>query len=242
MELSVINDRDPLNSAQTAQYILNLQSINHIHIDQVGGKNASLGEMLQNLTQVGIKVPGGFATTVTAYREFLIYNCLDEKIAEKLAVLNCNDVKALDATSKQIRRWINGGEFFPELKSEITKAYAELANQTVAVRSSATAEDLPDASFAGQQESFLNVKGINHVLNSIRMVYASLFTSRAISYRSRHSFSFDRLGISAGIQPMVRSDKGSSGVIFTLDTESGFDQVILITSAYGLGEAIVQGL
>lgn len=223
------------------QYILNLQDINSSHLDSVGGKNASLGEMLQNLTRAGIKVPTGFATTVSAYRAFLAYNSLDEKIAQKLATLNTDDVKALDQASQQIRRWITAGEFPPELKRQIAAAYGSFKNKTVAVRSSATAEDLPNASFAGQQESFLNVKGVNQVLKSIRMVYASLYTSRAISYRQRHGFSFDQVGISAGVQPMVRSDKGASGVIFTLDTESGFDQVILITAAYGLGEAIVQG-
>ena len=223
------------------QLVLNLHDINSSHIDSVGGKNASLGEMLQNMTRVGIKVPPGFATTVTAYREFLAYNSLDEKISQKLATLNIEDVKALDQASAQIRRWITTGDFFPALKREIAKTYSAFTNKTVAVRSSATAEDLPNASFAGQQESFLNVKGLNQVLKSIRLVYASLFTSRAISYRQRHGFSFQQVGISAGVQPMVRSDKGASGVIFTLDTESGFDQVILITASYGLGEAIVQG-
>lgn len=225
----------------SSDYILNLASVNSSHLATVGGKNASIGEMLQNLTQAGIKVPGGFVLTVAAYRDFLIHNCIDEKITQKLSLLNINDVKALDQASKQIRRWIVEGEFFPELKRQITAAYQALPNKTVAVRSSATAEDLPDASFAGQQETFLNIKSLNHVMKAIKMVFASLFTSRAISYRARHGYQFQQVGISAGIQPMVRSDKGSSGVIFTLDTESGFDQVILITSAYGLGEAIVQG-
>lgn len=234
------------DSAATAKqnsspYILNLQNINSSFLDKVGGKNASLGEMLQNLTKADIKVPGGFATTVEAYREFLAYNSLDEKISHKLESLNINDIKALDQASQQIRRWITAGEFFPELKRAISSAYAGFSNKTVAVRSSATAEDLPNASFAGQQETFLNVKGVAQVLKAIRLVYASLFTSRAISYRQRHGFSFIQIGISAGIQPMVRSDKGASGVIFTLDTESGFDQVVLITSSYGLGEAVVQG-
>ncbi len=232
---------DSMQPSGNTSYILNLQDINASQTEIVGGKNASLGEMLQHMTKVGIKVPGGFATTVDAYRDFLAYNCLDEQISEKLDALNINDVKALDKASLTIRRWINAGDFLPELKRQISRAYAELPNKTVAVRSSATAEDLPDASFAGQQETFLNVKGVNHVLNAIRMVYASLFTSRAISYRYRHGFPFGQVGISAGIQPMVRSDKGSSGVIFTLDTESGFDQVVLVTSAYGLGEAVVQG-
>jgi len=223
------------------QYVINLQDINSSSIEIVGGKNASIGEMLQNLTQAGIKVPYGFATTVAAYRYFLEYNSLVEKISQKLSSLNINDIKALDQASQQIRRWINSGEFPADLKREITRAYSSLDNKNVAVRSSATAEDLPNASFAGQQESFLNVKGINQVLKSIRMVYASLFTSRAISYRQRYGFSFQQIGISAGIQTMVRSDKGASGVIFTLDTESGFDEVIIITGSYGLGEAIVQG-
>ena len=190
---------------------------------------------------MGLKFRQGLLTTVAAYRDFLTYNSLDEKISQKLATLNIEDVKALDQASQQIRRWINAGDFFPDLKRQITTAYAAFTNKTVAVRSSATAEDLPHASFAGQQESFLNVKGTQQVLNAIRMVYASLFTSRAISYRHRHGYSFKQVGISAGIQPMVRSDKGASGVIFTLDTESGFDQVVLVTASYGLGEAIVQG-
>ncbi len=222
-------------------YILDLSSVNSSHLATVGGKNASIGEMLQNLTQAGIKVPGGFVLTVAAYHEFLAYNCIEENIKNKLAELNISDVKALDKASQQIRRFILAGEFSPDLKRQIAKAYSALTNKTVAVRSSATAEDLPDASFAGQQETFLNIKGINHVLKAIKMVFASLFTSRAISYRARHGYPFEQVGISAGIQPMVRSDKGSSGVIFTLDTETGFDQVILITSAYGLGEAVVQG-
>lgn len=225
----------------TNEYILDLASVNSSHLATVGGKNASIGEMLQHLTQAGIKVPGGFVLTVAAYREFLLHNCIEENITKKLAGLNINEVKALDKASQQIRRMILTGEFPPELKRQITRAYSGLPNKTVAVRSSATAEDLPDASFAGQQETFLNIKGLNHVLKAIKMVFASLFTSRAISYRSRHGYHFEQVGISAGIQPMVRSDKASSGVIFTLDTETGFDQVILITSAYGLGEAVVQG-
>ena len=235
------NENDQQLQATPSLYIVDLKDVNSAHLSQVGGKNASLGEMIQNLTDAGIQVPGGFATTVHAYREFLAYNCLDERISEKLEALNINDVKALDLASKQIRRWMMAGEIFPELKKEISRAYARLKNKTVAVRSSATAEDLPDASFAGQQESFLNVKGVTHVMNAVRMVFASLFTSRAISYRYRHGYSFGQVGISAGIQQMVRSDKASSGVIFTLDTESGFDQVVLMTSSYGLGEAIVQG-
>lgn len=222
-------------------YVVKLETISGKNIADVGGKNASLGEMLQNLSKSDIKVPGGFATTVAAYREFLAYNSLDDKISQKLAMLNINDVKALDHTSAQIRRWINAGEFSPELKKDILSAYSELKNKTVAVRSSATAEDLPDASFAGQQETFLNVKGKPQLLKAICMVYASLFTSRAISYRQRYGFTFQQVGISAGIQPMVRSDKAASGVIFTLDTESGFEKAILITAAYGLGEGIVQG-
>lgn len=234
-------DRAHVTDLENIQYVLNLETINSSDIAKVGGKNASLGELLQNLTRAGLKVPGGFATSVTAYRAFLVYNKLDEKIANRLSGLKVDNVKELDKASKEIRRWITNAEFFPELKNAIRDAYAALDNKTVAVRSSATAEDLPNASFAGQQETFLHIKGIKNVLSAIKMVFASLFTSRAISYRDHHGFDFKKIGISAGIQPMVRSDKGSSGVMFTLDTESGFDKVVLITAAYGLGEAVVQG-
>lgn len=234
-------DRAHVTDLKNIQYILNLETINASDVARVGGKNASLGELIQNLSRAGLKVPGGFATSVAAYRAFLVYNKLDEKITKRLSGLDVDNVKELDKASKEIRRWIGNAEFFPELKNAIAEAYAALDNKTVAVRSSATAEDLPTASFAGQQETFLHIKGIQNVLSAIKLVFASLFTSRAISYREHHGFDFKKIGISAGIQPMVRSDKGASGVMFTLDTESGFDKVILITAAYGLGEAVVQG-
>lgn len=235
-QTSTVNDQNHHDC-----YVLNLNQVNANQVELVGGKNASLGEMIQHLSKAGIKVPGGFVTTVAMYQDFLAHNSLTDKIKQKLAALNIEDVKALDTASQQIRRSILQGEFTKAMKQEITDAYNALGKKSVAVRSSATAEDLANASFAGQQETFLNVKGIKHVLQAIKMVFASLFTSRAISYRARQGFPFEKVGISVGIQPMVRSDEGASGVIFTLDTESGFDQVILITAAYGLGEGVVQG-
>lgn len=223
------------------KYILPLKEVNSSHLESVGGKNASIGEMLQHLTGKGLKVPDGFATTVSAYRTFLRENQLDKKITQALAAVNIQNLNALTKTSKLIRQWIMKAHFSPEFEKEIAKHYAKLPNRSVAVRSSATCEDLPTASFAGQQETFLNVKGLNHVLKAIKLVFASLFTPRSIAYRKHQHCDDRKLGISVGIQPMVRSDKGASGVIFTLDTESGFDQVILITAGFGLGEALVQG-
>lgn len=223
------------------KYIIDLKDVNLTSIAMVGGKNASTGEMIQKLSQQGIKVPGGFAVTVEAYKKFLAQNDLDKKINHALSTLNVNNVASLNKRSAEIRRWIMATPFFPELIAEITQAYGALKNPTVAVRSSATAEDLPSASFAGQQETYLNIKGLKSLLQAIKLVFASLFTSRAISYRHHHNFDFEKIALSVGIQPMIRSDKGSSGVIFTLDTESGFDKVILITASYGLGEAIAQG-
>ncbi|MHB1947469.1 MAG: phosphoenolpyruvate synthase [Gammaproteobacteria bacterium] len=222
-------------------YIVNLNSVNSSHLHLVGGKNASIGEMIQHLSSMGIKVPGGFATTTAIYKEFLSQNGLDKKIAKVLATLNITNLPALEKTAKQIRSWIMATPFSKAFEDEITKAYTQLKNGAVAVRSSATTEDLATASFAGQQETFLNVKGIKNVLHAIKKVFASLFTGRAIAYRSHQGFHTEQVAISVGIQPMVRSDKGASGVVFTLDTESGFDKVILITASYGLGEAIVQG-
>ena len=222
-------------------YLINLNSINSSHISLVGGKNASIGEMLQKLTSAGIKVPGGFATTTDFYKLFIAQHDLDKKIAKALASLKVNHTPSLEKTAKQIRSWIMATSFPKEFEKEVAAAYTKLKNVAVAVRSSATAEDLEGASFAGQQETFLNVKGLKHVLHAIKMVFASLFTSRSIAYRHHQGFDVHDIAISAGIQPMIRSDKGVSGVIFTLDTESGFDQVILITAAYGLGEGIVQG-
>lgn len=222
-------------------YVVALHSVNTSDVELVGGKNASIGEMIQNLSSQGILVPDGFATTTLFYKEFLATNGLDKKIEKTLKSLKVNRVKDLEKISKQIRTWITAIPFTKEFKKEIEIEYKKLKNKTVAVRSSATAEDLANASFAGQQETFLNVKGIDSVLIAIKSVFASLFTSRAIAYRVHQGFEFNQIAISAGIQPMVRSDKGASGVIFTLDTESGFDQVVLITGSYGLGESIVQG-
>ncbi len=223
------------------RYLVNLASVNSSDTEIVGGKNAALGEMIQHLKSKGIKVPAGFATTTDLYKKFLNQNGLDKKISSALSSLNVNNVKTLEKTAAQIRNWIIATPFPKEFAEEVAKAYADLKNVAVAVRSSATTEDLATASFAGQQETFLNVKGLKNVLKSIKMVFASLFTSRAIAYRHDQGFDLHQIAISAGIQPMIRSDKGASGVLFTIDTESGFDQVILITASYGLGEAIVQG-
>ena len=213
---------------------------------QVGGKNSSLGEMTGALSAAGIRVPGGFATTADAFREFISANKLDERIAEKLKTLDSNDVAALAACGQQIRSWIAEAPFPPALEKEIRSFYQQLEDQTsgetsFAVRSSATAEDLPEASFAGQQETYLNIRGADNVLHAIRHVFASLYNDRAISYRVHQGFAHADVALSAAVQQMVRSDLGSSGVLFTLDTESGFRDVVFITSAYGLGEMVVQG-
>ncbi len=215
-------------------------------VETVGGKNASLGEMISNLAASGVKVPNGFATTADAYREFLKHEGLDARISSQLKALNVDDVQALAATGKSIREAVAKAPFPALLEKEIRAAYDELVKESgteisVAVRSSATAEDLPDASFAGQQETFLNVSGIDNVLHAIKEVFASLFNDRAISYRVHHGFAHDQVALSAGVQRMVRSDKGASGVMFTMDTESGFRDAIFITASYGLGEAVVQG-
>ena len=214
-------------------------------INKVGGKNASLGEMISHLSGLGIKVPDGFATTADAFRLFLAQQKLDEKIRARLETLNTNDVVALAAAGAEIRQWIIDTPFPDSLLSEISNAWQDLQadnqNLTVAVRSSATAEDLPDASFAGQQETFLNVSGLDNVLTAIKHVFASLYNDRAISYRTHQKFDHNKVALSAGIQRMVRSDLGTSGVMFTLDTESGFRDAVFITGAYGLGDTMVQG-
>ncbi|EHV9683820.1 phosphoenolpyruvate synthase [Vibrio parahaemolyticus] len=214
-------------------------------VDKVGGKNASLGEMVSNLANVGVSVPNGFATTSYAFNQFLDHEGLDERIHQLLDELDVDDVEALRKTGATIRQWVLQAPFPTDLEQEIRNNYEELiegnTELSVAVRSSATAEDLPDASFAGQQETFLNVKGIDAVLEATKHVYASLFNDRAISYRVHQGFDHRGISLSAGIQRMVRSDKASSGVMFTLDTESGFDQVVFITSSWGLGEMVVQG-
>ncbi len=215
-------------------------------LDAVGGKNASLGEMISNLASAGISVPGGFATTAAAFRDHLAVSGLADRIAERLAVLDIDDVIALAAAGAEIRGWIEATPLPEALTAEIRDAYAQLAtggdpNPAVAVRSSATAEDLPDASFAGQQETFLNVSGIDAVLDATRRVFASLYNDRAIAYRVHKGFTHDNVALSAGVQRMARSDVGSAGVAFSIDTESGFDDAVFVTSSYGLGELLVQG-
>ena len=215
-------------------------------IDQVGGKNASLGEMVSHLSALGVAVPDGFATTADAYREFLSGTGLAERIDQRLAGLDTEDTLALAEAGREIRELVVAQPFPPALEEGIRAAYETLAagsgeEASFAVRSSATAEDLPDASFAGQQETFLNVRGIDAVLLAIREVFASLYNDRAITYRVHHDFAHAEVALSAGVQKMVRSDIGAAGVMFTVDTESGFDGAVFITSAYGLGEGVVQG-
>ncbi len=214
-------------------------------VDRVGGKNASLGEMISGLFNKGVQVPDGFATTADAYREFIAHHGLDARINAALNGLDVNDIKALTTTGAEIRQWILDTPFPDALDKALDQAFKELqqGNQelSVAVRSSATAEDLPDASFAGQQETFLNIKGIDNVRIAMKEVFASLFNDRAISYRVHKGFDHSGVALSAGIQRMVRSETGSAGVMFTLDTESGFDGVVFITGSYGLGETVVQG-
>jgi len=225
-------------------YVIPFQSLGMADIGDVGGKNASLGEMIGGLSSSGVSVPGGFATTADAYRDFLHVNGLDARIQQALAALDVNDVAALARTGAEIRRWISAARLQPRLEEEIRKHYEGLAagaDTSFAVRSSATAEDLPDASFAGQQETFLNIHGIDNILHAVREVFASLYNDRAISYRVHTGYTDSHVALSAGIQRMVRSDLGSSGVMFTIDTESGFRDVVFITSSYGLGEMVVQG-
>ena len=230
-----------------SDYILWLHEVEMSDVDRVGGKNASLGEMLRNLTADGsVKVPGGFATTAQAYRDFLAYEGLAERINKTLNELDVDDVAKLVATGKQIRQWVLDTQFPPALDSAIEAAYTTLEKEygsevTWAVRSSATAEDLPDASFAGQQETVLNVTGLAEIKKRIHEVFASLFNDRAISYRVHQGFDHAQVALSAGVQKMIRSDIGASGVMFTLDTESGFRDAVFITASYGLGEMVVQG-
>ena len=225
--------------------VLDLAEVRMSDVAAVGGKSASLGEMISQLGGAGVRVPGGFATSAHAYRTFLSQDGLDRRISQRLASLDADDVKALAAAGEEIRGWILAQPFPAAIEQEIAARYKALAagsdGATFAVRSSATAEDLPDASFAGQQESFLNVHGLDHVLEAVKHVYASLYNDRAISYRVHKGYAHDDVALSAAVQRMVRSDLAASGVMFTLDTESGFDQVVLVTSAYGLGETIVQG-
>jgi pyruvate, water dikinase len=227
------------------QRVMTFDRLRMSDVDKVGGKNASLGEMIGQLAGQGVRVPNGFATTAHAFREFLHQSGLDKRIAEALARLDVDDVTELARVGAEIRSWIVAAPLSPELRSEVERAYTALmadpAATTVAVRSSATAEDLPDASFAGQQETFLNIKGLDNVLRAIKEVFASLYNDRAIAYRVHKGFAEAEIALSAGVQRMVRSDTGAAGVMFTIDTESGFDQVVFITSSYGLGETVVQG-
>ncbi len=226
-------------------YIIWFDRLGMSDVDQVGGKNASLGEMISNLANAGVTVPGGFATTSHAYRDFLAKDGLKDKIDNVLDSLDINDVNELARVGAEIRQWVIDTPFPDALEIALKDAYSTMLNgndkMAVAVRSSATAEDLPDASFAGQQETFLNVVGLEQVRTSVKEVFASLFNDRAISYRVHHGFDHKLVALSAGIQKMVRSETASSGVMFTLDTESGFRDAVFITGSYGLGETVVQG-
>ncbi len=227
--------------------ILWLKDLRLTDLAQVGGKNSSLGEMIGNLDRLGVSVPGGFATTADAFRVFIAHNDLETRIFDRLAPLDVEDVAALTSAGGEIRGWVMDAPLQPELDADIRRAYAALCadngggDVAVAVRSSATAEDLPDASFAGQQETFLNVTGADDVVRKVKEVFASLYNDRAIAYRVHHGFKHEDVFLSSGVQLMVRSDVGASGVLFTLDTESGFRDVVFITSSVGLGEMVVQG-
>ncbi|MBB1087675.1 phosphoenolpyruvate synthase [Lysobacter sp. SG-8] len=227
--------------------ILWLHELRLSDLARVGGKNSSLGEMIGNLANLGVSVPGGFATTAEAFKSFIDHNDLHQRIYDRLATLDVEDVPALTAAGGEIRGWVIDAPLQPDLDAAIREGYRKLCDQNgggevaVAVRSSATAEDLPDASFAGQQETFLNVTGEHDVVHKVKEVFASLYNDRAIAYRVHHGFKHEDVFLSAGVQLMVRSDVGSSGVLFTLDTESGFRDVVFITSSYGLGEMVVQG-
>ncbi|WP_144899259.1 phosphoenolpyruvate synthase [Luteimonas cucumeris] len=227
--------------------ILWLHDLRLTDLAQVGGKNSSLGEMIGNLAKLGVSVPGGFATTADAFKDFIAHNDLHQRIFDRLATLDVEDVPALNAAGGEIRGWVIDAPLQPGLDADIRAAYRKLSGENgggdvaVAVRSSATAEDLPDASFAGQQETFLNVTSEDDVVRKVKEVFASLYNDRAIAYRVHHGFKHEDVFLSAGVQLMVRSDVGSSGVLFTLDTESGFREVVFITSSYGLGENVVQG-
>ena len=225
-------------------YVIKLAELGMNDVDIVGGKNASLGEMIGNLGELGVTVPGGFATTAAAYREFLSADGLDKRINATLDALDVDDIDALTTAGRQIREWVLQTKLPGPLMAAIRAAWDEMAGGediAVAVRSSATAEDLPDASFAGQQETYLNVRGVEHLVEALHQVFASLFNDRAIAYRVHQGFDHSQVALSVGVQTMVRSDVGSSGVMFTLDTESGFRDAVFITSSYGLGETVVQG-
>src|SRR5260221_6078032 len=225
--------------------VLPLAALRMHDVATVGGKNSSLGELISQLSKAGFRVPGGFPTTADAFREFLNHNQLTEKINAALVNLDVDDLAALAKTGAMVRDWVVKAPLQPALEAGIRAAYAELTRDNTdasfAVRSSATAEDLPDASFAGQQETYLNIRGIDNVLEAIKHVFASLYNDRAISYRVHKDFAHAEVALSAGVQRMVRSDSGAAGVMFTLDTESGFPDVVFITSSYRLAEMVVQG-
>ncbi len=227
-----------------SSYILPFDQLGMGDIEVVGGKNASIGEMIRNLARLKVLVPDGFATTSEAYRDFLSQGGLATRIAEALRELDVEDVTRLADTGARIRGWVLDTPFPERLQAEVLNAWSAMnagGEIAVAVRSSATAEDLPEASFAGQQETFLNVRGRDNLLAAMHAVYASLFNDRAIAYRVHHGFDHQQVALSIGVQHMVRSDLGTSGVMFTLDTDSGFRDVVFITSSYGLGETVVQG-
>ncbi len=244
-----------MNDQGQATYVASFENLRMTDVESVGGKNASLGEMISQLANAGVRVPGGFATTAQAFRDFLDHAIdgeggtipsLGDRIASRLEGLDIDDVRSLAAAGAEIRKWIVETPFQPRLQAEIEQFYDRLVadsttEMSFAVRSSATAEDLPDASFAGQQESFLNVVGIDNVLEAMKHVFASLYNDRAISYRVHKGFTHAEVALSAGVQRMVRSDLGAAGVMFTIDTESGFKDVVFVTSSYGLGETVVQG-
>jgi pyruvate,water dikinase len=233
------------NPALATALVVPFEQLRMTDVEAVGGKNASLGEMISQLAASGVRVPGGFATTAHAFREFLAHEGLAKRIEERLATLNTDDVRARAEAGAQIRHWVESTPFPPALEAAIRAEFAKLtagnAGASFAVRSSATAEDLPDASFAGQQETFLNVVGIAEVLAKMKEVFASLYNDRAISYRVHKGFAHADVALSAGVQRMVRSDLGAAGVMFTIDTESGFPDVVFVTASYGLGETVVQG-
>ncbi len=234
-----------------AVYVVPFTELRMKDVPSVGGKNASLGEMISQLQEKGVRVPGGFATTSDAYRDFLAYSAdggltLAKRIEDRLSGVDVTDVRALAEAGADIRQWIVDTPLQPRLEKEILEHYRRMVGEasgelSVAVRSSATAEDLQDASFAGQQETYLNIVGEQNLLHAVKLVFASLYNDRAISYRQQRGFKHADVALSAGIQKMVRSDLASSGVMFTLDTESGFKDVVFITSSYGLGETVVQG-
>ena len=249
---AVLKAPDPTAAgASEAVYVASFETLRMTDVESVGGKNASLGEMISQLAEAGVRVPGGFATTAQAFRDFLNHSVdggpsLGERIATRLEGLDIDDVRSLATAGAEIRQWIVDTPFQPRLQQEIEAFYDRLVADSdtevsFAVRSSATAEDLPDASFAGQQETFLNVVGIDNVLEAMKHVFASLYNDRAISYRVHKGFTHAEVALSAGVQRMVRSDTGAAGVMFTIDTESGFKDVVFVTSSYGLGETVVQG-